>query len=125
MDEKDRKPSNYFKPVYLVYILLIAIGIYLVAYHGPHLWTILPFLIFLACPVMHMMHHRKHKEVITAKNIKTTTSIRGVIDTLFMPHASWQNKIHQAHVQNVVCFLRILLKEPRPRFILVPRVPSP
>ncbi|MBX9744770.1 MAG: DUF2933 domain-containing protein [Chlamydiales bacterium] len=61
MDEKDRKSSTYFKPVCLVYILLIAVGIYLVVYHEPHLWTILPFLIFLACPLMHMMHHGKHK----------------------------------------------------------------
>ena len=77
MNEKDRKPSNYFKPVYLVYILLIAIGIYLVAYHGSHLWTILPFLIFLACPVMHMMHHRKHKEVNNSQEHKDDNEHKG------------------------------------------------
>lgn len=59
MDDQN-KSRFHFKPIYLVYVLLIGLGIYLVIYHGPHLWTILPLLIFLLCPLMHLFHHGKH-----------------------------------------------------------------
>lgn len=60
MNDQSNKSHFHFKPIYLIYILLIAVGIYLVIYHGPHLWTILPLLIFLICPLMHLLHHGRH-----------------------------------------------------------------
>lgn len=53
-------------------------SIYLAIYHGPHLWTILPFLIFLACPLMHMMHHHgKHKEADKSQKDKKNNNHKG------------------------------------------------
>lgn len=54
-----------FKSVYVLYGLLILGSIYLIIYHGPHLYTILPFLFVLLCPLMHLMHgghHGNHEE---------------------------------------------------------------
>jgi hypothetical protein len=39
--------------------LLIA-GYYLLTEHRAHLWTVLPFLFILACPLMHLFHHHGH-----------------------------------------------------------------
>ncbi len=43
-------------------IVFIAVaGFYLITEHQAHLFGILPFLIFLACPLMHLfMHHGGH-----------------------------------------------------------------
>lgn len=61
MDDENNKSRFRFRSIYWVYILLFAGGIYLVIYHGPHLWNLLPLLIILLCPFMHMMmHHRQH-----------------------------------------------------------------
>ncbi len=62
MNQKSNESRTYFKPIYLIYVLLIVLGIYLVLYHGPHLWTLLPLLLFLACPLMHLLMHHKHHE---------------------------------------------------------------
>ncbi|MBI5273744.1 MAG: DUF2933 domain-containing protein [Chlamydiales bacterium] len=48
------------RPMYLVYLLLIVGGIYLIVYHGAHLYTILPFLIVLLCLLMHLFHNKHH-----------------------------------------------------------------
>jgi hypothetical protein len=60
IDDKNNKSKFNFKSIYFLYILLIGVGIYLIIYHGPHLWTILPLLIFLSCPLMHLFHHSRH-----------------------------------------------------------------
>ena len=39
--------------------LLIA-GFYLLTEHTAHLFGALPFLLILACPLMHMFHHHGH-----------------------------------------------------------------
>lgn len=35
--------------------------IYLVIEHRPHLFGWIPYLIILACPLMHLFMHRKHR----------------------------------------------------------------
>jgi hypothetical protein len=35
-------------------------GYFLVTEHRAHLFGILPFLLVLACPLMHLFHHRGH-----------------------------------------------------------------
>jgi hypothetical protein len=46
-----RSPTGY------VFIAFIAIGGYFLwTEHRAHLWSILPFLILLACPLMHLFH---------------------------------------------------------------------
>jgi hypothetical protein len=36
---------------------LLVAGFYLVTEHTAHLWGVLPFLLILACPLMHVFHH--------------------------------------------------------------------
>ncbi len=57
---EDKNTKTRFKPIYWIYMLLFVVGIYLVIYHGPHLWNILPLLFILLCPLMHLMHHKRH-----------------------------------------------------------------
>ena len=35
-------------------------AVYLVFWHGAHVAAVLPFLILLACPLMHLFMHRHH-----------------------------------------------------------------
>jgi hypothetical protein len=44
-----------------VVVVLTSAAIYLVTEHSAHLLAALPFLLFLACPLMHVfMHHSGH-----------------------------------------------------------------
>jgi hypothetical protein len=46
----------------IVLIAFIAIGgFYLVTEHRAHLWGWLPFLLILACPLMHLFMHHGHE----------------------------------------------------------------
>ena len=58
------------KPIYGLYLLLILGGIYLVVYHGPHLYTLLPLIFFLFCPLMHLFHGHHHRS--SGKDNKTS-----------------------------------------------------
>ena len=44
-------------------IIVVLIGLALIATgHGPHVIGYLPYLVLLACPLMHMfMHHGRHR----------------------------------------------------------------
>ena len=59
-NDADPRPSNRTKWV-LIGFLLIA-GFFLFSEHRAHLLGFLPFLLFLACPLMHLFHHghRRH-----------------------------------------------------------------
>ncbi len=61
-DNKDQPSSWWFSTQGIVAILFIGvIGYYLITEHTAHLFGILPFLIFLLCPLMHLfMHHGGH-----------------------------------------------------------------
>lgn len=39
---------------------LLVAGFYLLTEHTAHLWGVLPFLLILACPLMHLFHHHGH-----------------------------------------------------------------
>ena len=41
-------------------LALAALGIYLLANHGGHIVTALPYLLLLACPLMHLFMHHGH-----------------------------------------------------------------
>ena len=43
-----------------VLALAIVIGGYLAIWHGTHVAAVLPFLVILACPLMHMFMHGGH-----------------------------------------------------------------
>ena len=48
------------KLVYGVYLLLLIGAVYLIVYHGPHLYTFFPLIFFLLCPLMHLLHGHHH-----------------------------------------------------------------
>lgn len=39
---------------------LLVAGFYLLTEHTAHLWGVLPFLLLLSCPLMHLFHHHGH-----------------------------------------------------------------
>lgn len=57
----DDIPSFWSSPAGWALALVIAVGgFYLVAEHSAHLLGALPYLILLACPLMHVFMHRGH-----------------------------------------------------------------
>lgn len=62
MDHSDH-PSKltWASPTYIVLFgFLVVIGFFLITEHGAHLFGILPWLILLACPLMHIFHGHGH-----------------------------------------------------------------
>jgi hypothetical protein len=55
-------PSFWRSPAGLVLLVAIAIsGFYLLTEHTAHLLGALPYLVLLACPLMHVFMHRGHR----------------------------------------------------------------
>lgn len=47
------------KPVYWLFWIFAGVGAYyLLTEHRAHLWDYLPFVLLMACPLMHMFGHR-------------------------------------------------------------------
>jgi hypothetical protein len=44
-------------------------GFYLVTEHTAHLFGVLPFLLILSCPLMHLFHHHKHPASLPANAV--------------------------------------------------------
>ena len=42
-------------------VACLAIAVFLVTEHGAHLLGVLPYLLLLACPVMHLLHRGRHE----------------------------------------------------------------
>jgi hypothetical protein len=60
-DHDDRKDGSGVSPAPLVLMGFLAIaGFYLVTEHRAHLYGVLPWLLLLACPVMHLFMHHGH-----------------------------------------------------------------
>jgi len=56
-----KKTSFWLSPKGLAAIGLIgAVTYFLLMEHRQHVWQFLPFLIFLACPFMHLFMHKGH-----------------------------------------------------------------
>lgn len=61
MEHEHPSPGNlmtkFRHPVWLVWLALaLAGGYYLITRHEQHVAQLLPYLVFLACPLMHLMH---------------------------------------------------------------------
>jgi hypothetical protein len=54
---------------FVLYGFLGVAGFYLVTEHTAHLFGILPFLLILSCPLMHLFHHHKHPASLPAKAV--------------------------------------------------------
>ena len=74
---------------WLVLGLAILVGGYLAIWHGSHVAAALPFLVILACPLMHIFMHRGHshghdngssKDAPVATTSPRRTSDRGGTD---------------------------------------------
>ena len=61
-EEHDRKSTPFLRsPAGLVLIAFVAIaGFFLWEEHRAHLLGVLPYLLLLACPLMHVFMHRGH-----------------------------------------------------------------
>jgi hypothetical protein len=44
----------------IVCLIAAAVGLYLLVYHLNHILLAIPYLILLACPLMHLMHRGHH-----------------------------------------------------------------
>jgi hypothetical protein len=54
-------PSFWRSPAGLTLLVAVAVGgFYLVTEHTAHLLGVLPYLLVLACPLMHVFMHRGH-----------------------------------------------------------------
>lgn len=62
MHNGQRQPPPYWRsPASLTLLVATAVGgFYLVAEHTAHLLGALPYLVLLACPLMHVFMHRGH-----------------------------------------------------------------
>jgi L-asparagine transporter-like permease len=52
----------YSRHNWVTIIFIAAISFYLITEHSAHLWGLLPWLILLACPLMHLFMHHGHGE---------------------------------------------------------------
>jgi hypothetical protein len=58
----DDVPPFRRSPAGLALLVVIAVGgYYLVTEHTAHLFGVLPYLLLLACPLMHVFMHRRHR----------------------------------------------------------------
>lgn len=62
MDHQPQQPPSFWRsPAALTLLVAVAVGgFYLVTEHTAHLLGALPYLILLACPLMHVFMHRGH-----------------------------------------------------------------
>jgi hypothetical protein len=61
LESRDSPQRNFWSRPNIVLIAFLAIaGFYLIAEHRAHVFGILPFLLLLACPLLHIFMHRGH-----------------------------------------------------------------
>lgn len=63
-DRETENEENWWRsPQGILAIIFISIiGFYLVTEHWVHLMGVLPLLLILACPLMHILMHRNHHD---------------------------------------------------------------
>ena len=62
MNNERTSMTNWFgsRGTIVLLLFLAMIGFYLFEEHRLHLFGILPYLLLLACPLMHILMHRSH-----------------------------------------------------------------
>jgi hypothetical protein len=63
MDQSHAEPPSFWRSPAGGALALVAVvgGFYLVSEHSAHLYGALPYLVLLACPLMHVFLHRGHR----------------------------------------------------------------
>ena len=63
MQQQPQEQSFWRSPAGIVCIGLLAIGAFmLLTEHTTHVFAWLPYMLLLACPLMHLFHHRHRQE---------------------------------------------------------------
>ena len=57
---KERPANTFVMRNWPIFLILSIVGFYLVTEHTAHLLGVLPWLILLACPFIHIFMHRGH-----------------------------------------------------------------
>ena len=61
MSEEPHEPPWWRTPIGLVTCgFIIVVGFFLLTEHTAHVFGVLPYLLILACPLMHLFIHRGH-----------------------------------------------------------------
>lgn len=60
MNHEQQRPSHFSAANIALYVFLAIAAFYLIAEHRAHLLGWLPFLLILACPLLHIFMHGKH-----------------------------------------------------------------
>ena len=60
MDHQQQRPSRFSAANIALYGFLAIAAFYLITEHSAHLLGWLPFLLILACPLLHVFMHGKH-----------------------------------------------------------------
>ncbi|MGA0609615.1 DUF2933 domain-containing protein [Caldimonas sp. KR1-144] len=62
MDHEHQEPPSFWRSsaAWALLVAVAAAGFYLVTEHTAHLFGALPYLVILACPLMHAFMHRGH-----------------------------------------------------------------
>ena len=61
MQQQPQEPSFWRSPVGIVCIGFLAVGgLFLLTEHPTHVFGVLPWLLILACPLMHLFMHHGH-----------------------------------------------------------------
>lgn len=62
MDTHPSPEAQHFPPIHriILWCLLTILAFFLITEHAAHLFGILPYLLLLACPLMHLFLHGRH-----------------------------------------------------------------
>lgn len=61
MHNKENRRGLFSKPVWIVISVIGVVGlVFLLTSHTSHVLIVLPYLILLACPLLHIFMHRGH-----------------------------------------------------------------
>ena len=75
-----------------VWILVGILGFFLLTEHLAHLFGILPWLLLLACPVMHFFMHRRHHHDHGAPDHDTSSSHPGACGSSHEPRPAGDDR---------------------------------
>lgn len=58
--DPDHRPASRWRGTIVLAVFLGIAGFFLITEHRAHVFGFLPYLLLLACPLMHLFHHGGH-----------------------------------------------------------------